>query len=139
MALQAHLHLAICGQLGRVNNAAFTFGVSLSGPVAALAIDTHRQPAVRLRRISVVTEQAGIRDFAPEVGMIGAVVSRAHRPISAALGVPAYGKLDQLLSLVAMNKRSRVISRANDVIDPFLNHVRRLWLHSPQITRSRSL
>src|SRR5207302_112468 len=88
-----------------------------------------------LRWISVVTKETGVRNFATEVGMIGAVVSRAHPPVSAALGIPAHGKLDEPASLVAMEKRLRMISRADDVVDSFLQHIGRARLKSPRRDR----
>src|SRR6476660_8283982 len=105
-----------------------------AGSVAALAIDARCQAAIRLRRVSIVAEQAGVGNFTAEVRVVWTIVAWAHRPISAALGIPTYRKLDELASLVPMEKGFRMIPGADDIVDALLDDIGRRCLRPPQIS-----
>ena len=54
------------------------------------------------------------------------VVPRAHRPIALAFGIPAHGHLHEPPVCVSVQKRARVIARADDVVGLELERVRLL-------------
>src|ERR1041385_973757 len=110
MALQANLELAVGAQLRGIYDAALTFYMCFAGPMATLAIDAAGEPAVRFRWVSVVAEETGIGNYAAKIGVVRTIVSRAHRPLPAALGIPAQRKLDKLASLIAVQECLRVIA-----------------------------
>src|SRR6185295_19123626 len=108
MALHAQLHLTVRAQLRGIDDVArlglaIRFAaldrleVSLPRSVAWLAVNAFRHASFehRLRtggiinrassRISVVAKHALVCDPAPKIQMVGAVVTRAHRPVSALL------------------------------------------------------
>ena len=96
MALQAHFHLPFASKLGRIHDRPLAANMRLARSMAALAIDARAKPAVCLRWIAVVAEQARVGNFAAEVRVVGPVVPGAHRPISAAFGIPTDRQLDKL-------------------------------------------
>src|SRR5207247_5659734 len=82
-----------------------------------------RLMARRDLRISRMAEHALVRSQAPGKGMQG-IVTRAHTPITAFLGVPAEWKLSQTSARRAVQIRSRVAARAQHVVDLHLFDVR---------------
>lgn len=117
MALQADFELATARELCRVGDGiARIFGMRLSRPVAPLAINPLGEAAVRLRWISVVTEQAGIGDFSREIGMVGAVITGAHPPGTCIFRIPTERKLDQSSAGIPVYERVGVIAGADDEV-----------------------
>ncbi len=107
--------------------------VRLSRPMTALTIDARRQRISEARTlaivfyrrawVAVVARHASRVDDASEVEMRRAVVPRAHRPITAALGVPADRQLNQAAVRGAMQERPRVIPGSDDVVRLELEHI----------------
>ena len=98
-------------------------GVLFSRTVAALAIDSRRQPSIGFRRIAVMTEQTLIGDRAAEVEVCGVIVARAHGPTAPALRIPAQRKLNQPALRTSMYEGTSAIAGTNDEIDPLLYYV----------------
>ena len=85
-------------------------GMRSSRAVAALAIDCG---AAIVRGMA---EQAGRRDFAPEIGMASVVETGAHGPVPATRGIPAYGQLEQSSILRLVQEAAGVSARADRII-----------------------
>src|ERR1700720_990058 len=58
-----------------------------------------------------------VRNGAAEIGWIGPVVSRAHRPITTLLGIPAHRQFDQLSFGSPVEISASVISRSDNVLN----------------------
>ncbi len=124
-------------QLGRWVGGAGGLDVGAARAVAALAVDAERNGGwedrtvyircalrvCRALRVGVVAEHALGRDGALEVRLILAVVAGAHGPVAAALGVPAYGELDELAVGGAMEVAAGVVAGADDVVDALFHDV----------------
>jgi hypothetical protein len=126
--------------------------VSLTRPVAALAVDSFWQRAGEHRpipvvghqraRVSVVTRHAILADEPAEVLMHGFVVARAHRPVARSFAllwsplfrVPAHGHLEQSSVSIAVQKGLSVIARADHVVAFDLDSVRLCAIEADLVT-----
>ena len=99
--------------------------MGLPWSVAALTVDAFGQRQRKLGavpvvlhsgpRVAVVTRHAVCIDDAAEILMCGTVVARAHRPETAAFGIPADGHLEEPAVGLAVEKRLRVVAGAHHV------------------------
>ena len=142
MALQAHLQLPIAVERAGVDDGTTAalevagrhrVDVSLPGAVTALAVDALGQCAGKLRpgpvvadrvaRIAVVARHAADVDDAAEVEVRGTVVSRTHRPLPAALGVPTEGQLHQPAVGRPVHERPGMVAGPDHVVGGHLEDV----------------
>src|SRR5439155_8345910 len=75
---------------------------------------------------AVMAEHTAIRDLAAESGMLGKIVSGAHSPMPAALGIPGQRQLDQVAGHRAADVAARVAAGSEPVINVPFHNVRRL-------------
>src|SRR6188508_1952168 len=109
--------------------------MSAPGSVAPLAVDTLGKGSWKYRLcaagvgsfgnlwVAIVAEHALEGDPAPEVLMVGAVVARIHRPITALFRVPADWQLNNTAIGLLTQIRSGMISRTHDKVDLLFHHV----------------
>src|SRR5262245_18256073 len=107
MTLQTHLDPAFRVQTSRIEHRAPQLDVGLPGTMAALAIDSGGQPAVRLGWISVMAEDAGVRNLTAKVAMVRTVVTGTHGPITAPLGIPTHRQFEKPARVIAVQKCQR--------------------------------
>src|SRR5581483_1292144 len=79
--------------------------------------------ALQRSRVGVVAEHAACGNRAAKVLLIFAVVTRAHRPISGLLRVPAYGQLDEFPLRIAMKIGARMVAGADHIVDLLLDNI----------------
>jgi hypothetical protein len=135
MTLHARLELALAIECRRIRNRSTAridiaffdrVDVGLPRSMATLTIDALRQRLSEGRtiaviphcptRVAVMTRHAVFIDKAAEIHVRGTVVARTHRPITAALGVPADRHFQKPAVGGAVKERPRVIAGADEVI-----------------------
>src|SRR5437773_2449145 len=103
--------------------------MSGAGTVASLAIDSrvyscNWERSVACQRIGGVAEQALPVHLAAEPGVLRGLVSRAHAPFAAALGIPGQRQFVETPRNILREIAARMVSRAKPVVDALLEDVR---------------
>jgi hypothetical protein len=143
VALHAHFELPLaiqrrrvddCGAAGADIPSAHRSNMPLSGAVTPLAINAFGQATRKLgsrpvvvnlaARVGVVARHAPFVDDPTKVEMIAPIVPGAHRPTTAAVGIPAHRQLQQAVVRRAVDVGPRMIARADHVISAELDLVR---------------
>src|ERR1700722_1184464 len=145
MALQAHFQLPVAVEPGGVDDGGPNglrggltrsggFDMSAARSMTALAIDSFRDAVTEERftgreiralaeRVGGMAGQAAGDNGAPEVILVGAIVTGAHGPISTFLRVPTDWQFDERALGRAVQVASGVAAGSDNIVDLFLDDV----------------
>lgn len=146
MALHTNIHLAIAVELCWINDCVANFlylgacdcsvHMGAARSMTSLAIDTRRKLAgkrlcnhggrvesVGVAGIGVMAKHAFSRYGTVKVLLVVSIKSWAHCEVAGILCIPTHRKFEELSLCVAMQKSVRVITRADDIVHLFFNHI----------------